>query len=111
MDVEKVSYLQLKVKDKFSKEEKKILIKNKDEVKAVIQGVLHYKEKTLIDLLCKYQLEIYGNNNELLKSYEVGWFKDNKKMMLIRDRSKDEDYIISEDAVNKLIQYLMQLEI
>ncbi len=110
MDVEKISYLQLKVKDKFSKEEIKIEIKNKDEIRTIINSILHYKEKTLIDLICKYQLEVYGSSNELIKLYEVGWFMDNKKMVLVRDKSKDEDYIVVGEAATKIAEYLNKLE-
>ena len=110
MNLDKISYIQLKIKDKFSKEDKKTEITNKEEIKTIIDGIEHYKEKTLIDLICKYQLSIYGNTNDLIKLYEVGWFIDNKRMVLVRDKSKGEDYVIVGEAAIKIVEYLNRLD-
>ena len=110
MNLEKIFYIQLKLKGYVSKGERKIKIKNKEEVKLIINGIVHYKYKTLLDLLCEYQLEIHDHSNEIVKIYDVGLFMNNKKSVLVRDRGKDEDYVVVGDAASSIIRkYAEQL--
>ena len=105
MNFKNIFCMSLKIKDKFSKKEIKTEIKDKNEIELISDGIIQYKEKRLLDLICEFQLLIYSTETRIVKVYDIGTFVNNKGLILVRDKDVNEDYILDGTAADLIYKY------